>query len=242
MEQFRPGVALFILNENDEILILQRKSEKPDNGKWCLPGGGLERGEEIFDAFVRETLEETGIDLTLEKESILKYDVDTCYYPAPYDSYHLTVYGVYKSKDDSIFDTLQNLEPEKHYQLAWVSLFDFCTFSSDAVAFYDVIRIAQDLHSDLEELYADEYAQNDCGCDCEDCEIIRNELGLCDCDGDDCFNEESNEEEEELVNNLYAVNIDGVDHVLNLEINELFDKFLSINVNGEGHVLNITFN
>ncbi len=52
-----PGVAAIIHNDRDEIL-LQRRS---DNGRWGLPGGAIDPGEEPADAVVREVLEETGL-------------------------------------------------------------------------------------------------------------------------------------------------------------------------------------
>ena len=115
MNTFRPGVALFIVNDKYEVLLMQRKTENFDDGKWCLPGGGLERGEKPVDAFIRETVEETGIDLSDYRDEIYKIDFDTCYYPE-HDSYHLTVYGLYMVRDNSVLDTLYNAEPDKCYQ------------------------------------------------------------------------------------------------------------------------------
>jgi 8-oxo-dGTP diphosphatase len=52
-----PAVAAIVRNEAGEILLQKRA----DNGKWCLPGGMVEPGEEPAQAVVRETLEETGL-------------------------------------------------------------------------------------------------------------------------------------------------------------------------------------
>ena len=49
---------------NNTALILQRGYTAPwEPGKWNLPGGTVDEGESVFHAAVRETLEETGIDL-----------------------------------------------------------------------------------------------------------------------------------------------------------------------------------
>jgi ADP-ribose pyrophosphatase YjhB (NUDIX family) len=56
--QIRPGAAAVILT--DEGVLLQRRS---DNGRWGLPGGGVEPGESVSAAVVREVLEETGLDV-----------------------------------------------------------------------------------------------------------------------------------------------------------------------------------
>ncbi|MFD7903851.1 NUDIX domain-containing protein [Kitasatospora sp. NPDC059747] len=41
-------------------LLLERRS---DNGRWGMPGGGLEIGENLPGAVVREVREETGIEV-----------------------------------------------------------------------------------------------------------------------------------------------------------------------------------
>src|SRR5207247_3713755 len=51
----RPGVSAIILT--GEGLLLQRRS---DNGLWGLPGGGVEPGESVTEAVVREGRAETG--------------------------------------------------------------------------------------------------------------------------------------------------------------------------------------
>jgi glycerol 3-phosphatase-2 len=54
----RPGVSAIILTP--EGLLLQRRS---DNGLWGLPGGGVEPGESVSEAIVREVREETGLEV-----------------------------------------------------------------------------------------------------------------------------------------------------------------------------------
>ncbi|MDN5917642.1 MAG: NUDIX domain-containing protein [Pseudonocardia sp.] len=52
------AVVVVVVDEG-RILMLQRT----DNGRWALPGGGQELGESVRDAAIRETREETGIDI-----------------------------------------------------------------------------------------------------------------------------------------------------------------------------------
>jgi 8-oxo-dGTP pyrophosphatase MutT (NUDIX family) len=54
----RPGVGAVIF-ENGRVL-LQRRD---DNGRWGLPGGGVEPGESVRQALIREVREETGLDV-----------------------------------------------------------------------------------------------------------------------------------------------------------------------------------
>jgi 8-oxo-dGTP pyrophosphatase MutT (NUDIX family) len=54
--------ATVILNKNNEILLING----PKRG-WEIPGGRVEEGESIPTAAVRETKEETGIDIEIIK-------------------------------------------------------------------------------------------------------------------------------------------------------------------------------
>ncbi|MGW1517556.1 NUDIX domain-containing protein [Streptomyces sp. NPDC002287] len=52
-----PAVTAFVVNDQGDVL-LERRS---DNGRWGMPGGVQEFGENISGTVVREVLEETGI-------------------------------------------------------------------------------------------------------------------------------------------------------------------------------------
>lgn len=55
----RSSVYAVIRNENGILLVLDQTSEK----RWDLPGGGIEKGENIFHALKREIKEETGLQV-----------------------------------------------------------------------------------------------------------------------------------------------------------------------------------
>jgi ADP-ribose pyrophosphatase YjhB (NUDIX family) len=59
----RPAVAA-IVTSSDRRLLLQRRS---DNGLWAVPGGGVEIGESVSAAIVREVREETGLTVAIER-------------------------------------------------------------------------------------------------------------------------------------------------------------------------------
>ena len=55
------GVAAFVQDDAGRVLLIERG----DNGLWALPGGGQEVGESTPAAAVRETLEETGVEVEI---------------------------------------------------------------------------------------------------------------------------------------------------------------------------------
>ena len=63
MRILSPGTAAIILNERGEVLLQQRG----DDGKWGLPGGGMDPGEDPAETVVREVWEETGLHVLPER-------------------------------------------------------------------------------------------------------------------------------------------------------------------------------
>lgn len=55
----RLGVTAAILDPSGERLLLTRRA---DNGEWCMPGGGVDPGESLVEACVREVREEIGVE------------------------------------------------------------------------------------------------------------------------------------------------------------------------------------
>ena len=60
----RPGASALIFDEARDRILLTRRE---DNGRWCLPGGGMDPGESAAEACVREVLEETGLEVRVTK-------------------------------------------------------------------------------------------------------------------------------------------------------------------------------
>ncbi len=54
------SAAAIVLNEQQELLLIKG----PARG-WEMPGGIVENGESLKDAAIRETIEETGIDIEI---------------------------------------------------------------------------------------------------------------------------------------------------------------------------------
>jgi ADP-ribose pyrophosphatase YjhB (NUDIX family) len=56
-----PAVNVVVVNHAGAILLIRRA----DNGNWALPGGGIDLGESVAQAAVRETFEESGIECVI---------------------------------------------------------------------------------------------------------------------------------------------------------------------------------
>jgi len=59
-----PGVVILIV-EDGRVLIGRRGRTSFAAGAWCLPGGFIEFGEDFLGAAVRETREETGLEVEI---------------------------------------------------------------------------------------------------------------------------------------------------------------------------------
>lgn len=59
---FRIGVFALV-HDGSRVLLARRR----DSGWWNLPGGGMERGETVDEAVVREVAEETGLLVAVER-------------------------------------------------------------------------------------------------------------------------------------------------------------------------------
>ena len=54
-----PAAVAVVAREDGAVLLIRRT----DNGNWALPGGAIEMNESVADAAIRETFEETGIQV-----------------------------------------------------------------------------------------------------------------------------------------------------------------------------------
>lgn len=67
---YRFSVHAAIFNDRNEVLLLkQTYSDK----RWGLPGGGVEVGETIYQAIIRECLEELGVKVEIQAFTGLYY-------------------------------------------------------------------------------------------------------------------------------------------------------------------------
>ena len=58
------GCSAAIFDPTRQKVLLTRRT---DNGRWCLPGGRMEAGEDAAEACIREVLEETSLHVRIER-------------------------------------------------------------------------------------------------------------------------------------------------------------------------------
>ena len=63
----RPEVAVGALAVDHGRLLCIRRGHGPGAGLWSLPGGRVESGESLHEALVREVLEETGLEVVVDR-------------------------------------------------------------------------------------------------------------------------------------------------------------------------------
>lgn len=61
-----PKLVACAIVEKDDKIVLVKRGLSPERGKWVIPGGYVDRGEEVETAAVRETKEECKIDIRLK--------------------------------------------------------------------------------------------------------------------------------------------------------------------------------
>ena len=80
---YRRCVGIMVINEAGDVWMGRRPAKPrdevgPDDKRWQMPQGGIDKGEKARDAAVRELWEETGIrsaDLVAKTDGWLTYDL-----------------------------------------------------------------------------------------------------------------------------------------------------------------------
>ena len=62
-----PKVAVGVVVEQDGKIVLGKRGHEPMLGAWSFPSGFVDAGEVVEAAAVREVLEETGVEVRLER-------------------------------------------------------------------------------------------------------------------------------------------------------------------------------
>ncbi|MDR1008925.1 MAG: NUDIX domain-containing protein [Rickettsiales bacterium] len=108
------GCAVVVFNEKKQFLMLHRRKDvkhAPDT--WCLPGGWIEKFEELEIAAARETLEETGVLVRNVKVMGVQNNIRR-----NEDHHTITVIMAAVMRDGSPAPT--NAEPDKADAVRWI--------------------------------------------------------------------------------------------------------------------------
>ncbi len=62
-----PKVAAVVFIEKDHRVLLVRRAINPERGKWALPAGYIDDGEDPREAAIREVREETGLAIEITR-------------------------------------------------------------------------------------------------------------------------------------------------------------------------------
>lgn len=107
-----PVTVQLLLEKDNKILFMKRKNTGYEDGKYGLPGGHVEKNEEIKNAMIRETKEEIGIDIKSEDLILCKVLNRKINEDKEYIDF------VFKTK--KWLGTIQNCEENKCEKIEWI--------------------------------------------------------------------------------------------------------------------------
>lgn len=117
-ELFKSAVHMILIRDG-LILVQKRKGSKLWPGYYALPAGHIDAGENQYEALVRETKEELGIDIDL-KDITKEYTVLRRNY-FDIDGKRLEPYIDYYFEFKDFVGTPKIMEEDKYDELIWVN-------------------------------------------------------------------------------------------------------------------------
>ncbi len=104
-------VAAVYVECEGEFLFLRRRTPPHFAGEWCVPGGKVEKGEEILMGAKRELEEETGIQVASQDLTYIK----PLYFSTIYNSFGFYIHYI------ALDHKPQVVLSEEHDQAVWVN-------------------------------------------------------------------------------------------------------------------------
>lgn len=104
-------VGVWIMNKKGELLFQQRSMQKKINpGKWTRTGGHVDSGETSLQAVQRETYEEIGVKIPLDKFELLSVKKEEIYIPDYKVTNRHFIYSYFAVVDYKIEDYIKQEE------------------------------------------------------------------------------------------------------------------------------------
>ena len=128
-EKFLCSIYIIIRNKNNEILLQRRANTKLWCGFLALPAGHVDKGENVYDALIREAKEELNIDVSID-------DICDTFVVNRRNNKLSPYFDVYFEIDD--YDGEITIgEPLKCLELVWCDIndlpYDMITFEKEAI-------------------------------------------------------------------------------------------------------------
>ena len=128
-EKFLCSIYIIIRNKNNEILLHRRANTKLWCGFLALPAGHVDKGENVYDALIREAREELNIDVSID-------DICDTFVVNRRNNKLSPYFDVYFEIDD--YDGEITIgEPLKCLELVWCDIndlpYDMITFEKEAI-------------------------------------------------------------------------------------------------------------
>lgn len=137
------AACVVLLNKDKEILLLKRNdTDEWMPSKWGFPGGKVENDENCLDGCIRETKEETGIDVTGIKE--------TSHYKEVPEG--IVKFCIAYTNEDEPKVTIS----DEHTEYKWVNMNDIKDLDTIPEVLEDIMKTIQSVtgeKEDLNELY-----------------------------------------------------------------------------------------
>jgi colanic acid biosynthesis protein WcaH len=87
------SVDLIVYNDNDQIL-LGKRLNRPAKGYWFVPGGRIQKGERLEDAFKRLTLDELGTEFSITQAELVgpfTHLYDDCVFGEEFGTHYVAI-------------------------------------------------------------------------------------------------------------------------------------------------------